>query len=167
MTHEAETRTEDSAGSSLATRMFRTADGIGGWISIFVGLAAAAEGLRVGLGTISRMGPGYVPTSIGLALIGLGVLLIVGAARNGGPLARVPIQLPTILVLLALAAFAVLLPMFGLVPATIVLMLIASLAVTGRIGIADVIYAVVTSFLAVLVFINGLGVVLPSFRWPF
>ena len=87
--------------------------------------------------------------------------------RRGGPLARVPFGLPVILVLVSLASFGVLLPMFGLAPATIVLMLIAAFAITGRIGVGDVVYAVVTSVVAVLVFINGLGVVLPAVRWPF
>lgn len=162
-----DTRTAEPMADTTAKRLFFSVDGVGGWIAVIIGLAAGVEGLRLGLGTLSRMGPGYFPMAAGIALIGLGTLLLVNAVRKGGPLARVPFGVPVIMLLGSLIAFGLLLPVFGLAPATIVLMLIAAFAVTGRIGVGDIVYAIVTSVAAVLIFINGLGVVLPAVRWPF
>lgn len=148
-------------------RLFLSIEGVGAWIAIGVGIVAIAEGVRLGLGSMSRMGPGYFPAAAGGLLVALGLLLLVNAVRKDGPLSRIPFGLPVILLLASLIAFGILLPKVGLAPATIVLMLIASLAVSGRIGLGDVIYAVATSVVAVLVFINGLGMVLPAVQWPF
>lgn len=148
-------------------RLFLSIDGVGAWVAIVVGFVAMAEGLRLGLGSLSRMGPGYFPMATGGGLLLLGGLLLISAARRNGPLARIPFGVPVLLLLVSLLAFAVLLPMFGLAPATVVLMLVSALAVTGRIGVGDVIYAMVTSIVAVLVFINGLGMVLPAVKLPF
>lgn len=156
-----------SEAEPTARRLFLTVDGIGGWIAIAAGAVAIAEGLRLGLGSLSKMGPGYFPTAAGGLLIGLGLVLLVNALRKGGPLARVPFGVPVILLLSSLVSFGVFLPLLGLGPATIILMLIAAFAVTGRIGVGDVVYAVLTAVFAVLIFINGLGMVLPAVRWPF
>jgi hypothetical protein len=162
-----EAETDVPVADTRAKRLFLSVDAVGGWIAIAIGVMAIAEGFRLGLGTLAKMGPGYFPTAAGIALIGLGLLLVINALRKGGALARVPFGIPVILLLAALVSFGVLLPIFGLVPATITLMLISAFAVTGRIGVGDIIYAVLTSVAAVLIFINGLGVVLPAVRWPF
>jgi len=162
-----ESETPVTVADTPIKRLFISVDGIGGWIAIAVGVMAAAEGLRLGLGTMSRMGPGYFPMAAAVVLLGLGALMLVNAVRKGGPIARVPFGLPVILLLVSLISFGVLLPMIGLAPATIVLMLLAAFAVTGRVGVGDIVFAAVTSVVAVLVFINGLGVVLPAARWPF
>jgi hypothetical protein len=164
---EDQTTEPGATANTPVRRLFLSIDGVGAWISIAVGILAMAEGLRLGLGSMSRMGPGYFPMAAGIGLALLGGLLLISAARKNGPLARIPFGIPVILLLVSLIAFAVLLPMFGLAPATIVLMLISSLAVSGRVGPADVIYAVAISIAAVLIFINGLGMVLPAVKWPF
>ncbi len=162
-----ETEEAVPTADTIAKRLFLSVDGVGGWVAIGVGAMAAAEGLRLGLGTLSRMGPGYFPMAAGVVLLGLGLLMLVNAVRKGGAIARVPFGLPVVILLVSLISFGVLLPMFGLAPATVVLMLLAAFAVTGRIGVGDIVFAVATSVVAVLVFINGLGVVLPAVRWPF
>lgn len=152
---------------SALKRLFFTTDSVGGWISIAVGTASLVEGLRLGAGTLSRLGSGAIPLSVGILLLGLGALLIIGSLRKGGKLASVPISVSAMLIIVALASFAVLLPLFGFVPAAIVLMLISIMAATGRVGLIDVAFAVAMSGVATAVFINGLGIVLPIVRWPF
>jgi hypothetical protein len=46
----------------------------GGLILLF-GLVALLEGQRLGVGTLSDMGPGFVPMALGVVLSGLGVII--------------------------------------------------------------------------------------------
>jgi hypothetical protein len=46
----------------------------GGLILLF-GLVALLEGQRLGIGTLSDMGPGFVPMALGVVLSGLGVII--------------------------------------------------------------------------------------------
>ncbi|GAA4530180.1 hypothetical protein GCM10023174_20270 [Chelativorans composti] len=152
--------------SSLLERLFLTSDSVGGWISVVIGCVSLGQGLSLGLGSLRRLGSGGFPFGVGVLLVALGALLIIGSLRNGGEPARIPIKVSSFLILAALASFAVLLPLFGMIPSATVLMLFVSAAVTGRLAWADVIYALAISIAAVLVFINGLGLALPAIRWP-
>ncbi len=162
-----ETEAAPAVADTLPRRLFLSADGVGGWISVVIGAMAIAEGIRLGLGTLARMGPGAFPMGVGVGLLGLGAILLVNALRREGPLASIPFSLPILLILVSLGSFGVLLPMFGLAPASIVLMLICAYAVSGRLRLSDVVYAVLIAVACVLIFINGLGMVLPAVRWPF
>jgi len=151
---------------NVMERLFLTSNSVGGWIAIAIGCVSLAQGLALGLGTLRRLGSGGFPFGIGVLLIGLGALLIVGSLRRGGATASIPIKVSSVLILAALASFAVLLPLFGMIPAAIVLMLLVSVAVTGRLGLGDIIFSLASSVAAVLIFINGLGLALPAIRWP-
>lgn len=167
MSKEAVETHENAGGTSILERTFLTADSVGGWIAIAVGVVSLAEGLILGVGTTRRLGAGGVPFGIGVLLIGLGASLVAGSLRRGGEIASVPIKTSSILILAALASFAILLPHFGMIPAATVLMLLASTAVTGRPGWVDIAFSVAASVAAVLIFIYGLGLALPVARWPF
>jgi hypothetical protein len=54
----------------------------GGLILLF-GLVALLEGQRLGVGTLSDMGPGFVPMALGVILSGLGV--IIALTGQAGP----------------------------------------------------------------------------------
>lgn len=148
-------------------RLFFSTDAIGGWISVVIGIAALAEGIRLGSGTLSRLGSGAIPMASGILLLCLGALLIIGAMRKHDGFARIPITASAVLVIVALASFAVLLPLIGFLPAAATLLLISTMAATGRIGPIDVAFAVSISALSAAIFIGGLGMVLPLARWPF
>jgi len=166
MSKEAVHTSEYVGQGNLVQRLFLTSDSVGGWIAVAIGCVSLIQGLSLGLGTLRRLGSGGFPLGIGILLVGLGALLIVGSLRRGGKTASIPIKVSSILILAALASFAVLLPSFGMIPAAIVLMLLVSVAVTGRLGLRDIIFSVASSVAAVLIFINGLGLALPAIRWP-
>lgn len=42
---------------------------------MFIGLVAISEGQRYGIGTLTRMGPGFFPVALGAVLIFLGILI--------------------------------------------------------------------------------------------
>ncbi|MBI4966644.1 MAG: tripartite tricarboxylate transporter TctB family protein [Rhodospirillales bacterium] len=80
------------------------------------------------MGTASRMGPGYFPTTLGglLALIGLVVAL--RALRHPGEPVQRFFSAPMNLILGSVLGFALLLPFAGLIPSIVVLVVVSSLA---------------------------------------
>lgn len=54
-------------------------DYYGGALMIFIGLWAAIQGSTYQLGTLSRMGPGFFPTALGVILAVLGIAIALGA----------------------------------------------------------------------------------------
>lgn len=48
----------------------------GGLIIAAFGLLGVGEGYRLGVGSLSKMGPGYVPMALGFIMVGLGVMMM-------------------------------------------------------------------------------------------
>jgi hypothetical protein len=46
-----------------------------GALMMFLGLGAALEGQQYGIGTLTRMGPGFFPTALGVIMLFLGMLI--------------------------------------------------------------------------------------------
>ena len=137
-----------------------------GVMFLVIGLAFAGLAQRYELGTAQRMGPGYFPTVLGalLALLGLAIA-IKGLAREerGGDVERFHFG-PLLVVLGAVALFALLLRPAGLVAALLVLIGVSAYA-SHEFRLREVVP--LAAFLVVLVlavFIWGLGMVVPV--WP-
>ena len=142
-----------------------TRDVIGGLGLSALGLFAAwyAHG-QYELGDLQRMGPGYFPLALGLILAVLGLLVAIPAwFRRGEP---ITVAWKTLgLVTLSIIVFAFLLKTVGIVVATMVSVLVSSLADShiswrARLGVAIGVAAVTW-----LVFILGLSMVIPVWPW--
>ncbi len=131
---------------------------------IYVGFGAAALwiGADYKFGTAGRMGPGYFPKVLASLLILLGaVSLVRSLVVKGTPISEV-LWRPLILILLATALFAFLLPRAGVVVALLSLSLVSAAAsrefrfdwraTAGLVGLIA---------FCVLVFVKGLGVPMP------
>jgi hypothetical protein len=59
----------------------RNKDYYGGALMIIIGLAAVYAGTRFHLGTLARMGPGFFPAAVGVALAAIGIAIALGAPR--------------------------------------------------------------------------------------
>lgn len=139
-------------------------DIIGGLALSVIGLYAAFQARDYEFGSLTHMGPGYFPVGLGLLLAVLGVAVAVPAFfREGEPL---KVEWRTLaLVLGSLVAFAAALKTLGLVAATVLAVVVSSLADRqtrwkGRLSIAAGV-ALVTY----LVFALSLGMVLPVWPW--
>ncbi|TAJ30305.1 MAG: tripartite tricarboxylate transporter TctB family protein [Reyranella sp.] len=121
------------------------------------GLLALYFGQKLALGTPVRMGPGYVPRMLSLILLGLGVIICIVALVTTPEPVEKPQWKPITLVTIGVVCFALLFERAGLLPALVVLILIASLA-NDEFKLVEVIgNMVVLAALCTLVFKVGLG----------
>jgi len=136
---------------------FLSKDFLSGLMFIGFGLAALYFGQKLALGTAVRMGPGYVPRMLSLVLLGLGILICIVALATGGEPVEKPKWKPITLVTVGVVCFGLLFERTGLLPALIVLILIASWA-NDEFKLIEVIgNMVVLAVLCTLVFKVGLG----------
>jgi hypothetical protein len=133
-----------------------------GVLYVTLGGAALVIARRYGMGTASRMGPGYFPTALGVILILLGSAAIVRSLwARGEPMGAFAWK-PALLVTLATVAFGFLLARAGLIVALVVLALVgASASIRFRFDwTAAALLGALVAFCA-LVFVHGLGVPIP------
>ncbi len=136
---------------------FLSKDFLSGLMFIGFGLIALYFGQKLALGTTVRMGPGYVPRMLSLILIGLGILVcVVGLVAGSEPVEK-PKWKPIVMVTIGIICFALLFERAGLIPAMVVLILIASLG-GEEFKLKEVIGNMVAlGILCTLVFKVGLG----------
>ena len=136
---------------------FLSKDFLSGLMFIGFGLLALYFGQKLALGTPVRMGPGYVPRMLSLILLGLGGLICVVALVTGGEMVERPKWKPITMVTIGIVCFALLFERAGLLPALVVLVLIASLG-GEEFKLTEVIgNMIVLAILCTLVFKVGLG----------
>lgn len=142
-----------------------TRDLIGGLGLTVLGLFAAWYAqTHYELGDLQRMGPGYFPLALGLILAVLGLLIAIPAGfRRGEPITLAWKTLA--LVTSSIVVFAVLLKSLGIVLATMVSVILASMADSHTTWRARVLVAVGVAAVTWLVFIYGLGMVIPVWPW--
>lgn len=137
-----------------------------------VALAAAGAALALyasgtyDLGTLRRMGPGMFPMGLGALLILFGVILFGQSFFREGAMPQFRKWSP-IFVLAGVAAFALMLDPFGLVPAIVALTVVSSIAEKRIYPVSLLTLCVGLSLLAVVIFRYGLGLPVALFRWPF
>lgn len=136
---------------------FLSKDFLSGLLFIAFGLVALYFGQKLALGTTVRMGPGYVPRMLSIILMSLGGLICIVALVAGSEPVERPKLRPITLVTIGVIAFALLFERAGLLPALVVLVLIASLG-GEEFKITEVIGNMVAlAILCTLVFKVGLG----------
>ena len=139
---------------------------IGGALALAIGLWVMSEAAGYPLGTSRRMGPGYFPMLLGGLMAAMGAALcLLGFARGTAPGAddERPDPRALIAVLAGLAAFALMLPRAGLVPAVVGLVLVAAQG-SGQMRMAgSMVLALFLAALSWAIFRLGLGLPLPAF----
>ncbi|WP_334135921.1 tripartite tricarboxylate transporter TctB family protein [Tepidimonas sp.] len=140
-------------------------DLLGGLLMAALGFAAAWYAYQhYELGTPRNMGPGFFPFGLGLLLGILGVLIALPALLRPG--VRITVAWRTLACITgALVLFGGLLKPLGLVAATVLAVLLASLADRSIRWRTRLIAAAVIAALCWLVFIAALNMVLPVWPW--
>lgn len=142
-------------------------DLIGGGLLILVGLWAGLHAVMTfDVGTVSRMGPGMFPASLGFMLAGLGLIIAIPAFFRSGPDVVIDWR-PLAFIVIGVLAFAITVTRFGMVPAIVVLTIASVFADTKIRIVGALVLSLFLSALAYGIFRLGLGIVLEPFRWPF
>jgi len=117
------------------------------------------------LGTFRRMAPGMFPMFLGLILAVFGLIIAVPAWFRTGPKPYIRFWSP-LFVLVGVAAFALLVRPYGLIPAILGVTLISSLAELKIRPLSLSILCAVLCLIAWLTFRVGLGLPMPMLIWP-
>jgi hypothetical protein len=138
-----------------------SADLVAGIALTVVGLAAVWGATRYNIGSAARMGPGFMPLMIGIALALFGTILVGTASfRRTEPIGEVTLR-PVLLVLCGVVAFGLLIDDFGFLAAVIVLVVFARPAGRGQHLLETAILSVGLALLGAGIFVWGLGLPLP------
>ena len=141
----------------IATGLLLTA--LGTWFAVF-------SIVHYGRGTLARVGEGAFPAGAGVLLAFLGLLIFAGGWSScASTTSRLRLK-PPLFIILGTAAFALAIKPFGLVPAIFLVTIFSSFADLKVRFVGLLILCVVLSLLAYLVFVLGLGLLIPLFDWP-
>ena len=130
-------------------------DVVGGGAFALLGLYVAVTAFSFGLGTASRMGPGYYPLLLGITAVLLGLAIVAVGLREPAEAPRIAWK-PFAAVIAGLLAFYLLVDRAGLIPAICGLVGLSSLADEDTGPLASIALAVGIAFVTWLVFVVGL-----------
>ncbi len=146
-------------------------DVVGGVLMIVIGAAVTWQARHYPLGTMSRMGPGFFPTALGVILVLLGVALVATGAlarRTAGAATAKPLPpewKAWCLISASIVAFIVLARYGGLVPATFAITFISAFADRDNSWKSAGVLALAMCAIAWIVFCWALQLQLPLFQW--
>jgi hypothetical protein len=141
-------------------------DRVSAALLILLGLGIVAQGLTYRMGTLTRMGAGYVPVALGTLLALVGVAIGVTAdAGDFGDAKTAPAEWRGWLCILGgVLAFAFFGTYGGLVPATFAVFISALGDRGNRVAHAALLAAGITAA-GVVIFVIGLKMTFPLFSW--
>jgi len=140
-------------------------DIIGGFTLTALGLFVVFYSQRYEFGDLNRMGPGYFPVALGVLLTVLGLIIAIPALFREGE--RIHFDgAPFLLVVGSLAAFAMALKPLGIVAATVISVVISSMA-SEMSWKARALLAIGVAAITYVVFIFGLSMVIPVWPWSY
>lgn len=150
----------------------RYRDILAGTILALIGASAAIYSLANNtLGTVARMGPGFLPSVLGAILFILGLVIVLFSALrptsdDGAAAVHMDVK-SFIAIMLALIAFGMLIESFGAVPAILATVAISRLAEDRITIVGSLVLGAFMSSVVVVIFNVGLGMSFPIIRWPF
>lgn len=141
------------------------ADIISGLFLTAVGLFFAFYAMaNYKIGSLNRMEPGYFPVALGLILTFLGLLVVLPALGRPGQVPKVNWK-SLLIIIGSIVLFGATLRFLGIVLATMITVLVASLA-DDEITLKErVMLAALVAPLVYLIFIFGLGMTIRTWPW--
>jgi hypothetical protein len=139
-------------------------DVLGGLTLTALGVFAAVYAQRYEFGDLNRMGAGFFPVTLGVLLAVLGVLITLPAFFRSGP--PIEVRWKTFaLVMGSIVVFALTLKVLGLILATMLSVVLSSLADDDTQWKGRLLIALGVAVLTYVIFGLGLSMVLPIWPW--
>ena len=158
--------------TSLLRDLVRKRDFYAGGLMILLGLGIALKGASYRAGTLMHMGPGFMPTALGIILVLVGIAI--GAAAlspsEGGEheesiLPESPQWWAWLCILLSPVLFIVFGRYFGMAPGTFACVFIAALGDRTATWLSTFVLSTVVTIFGVSLFSYFLQVPMPIFTW--
>lgn len=137
----------------------------GGVLTVFGAWFAWYAITHYGRGTMTNVGDGLFPAALGTILAFLGLAIVLAGLRREGSKFGFRFREP-VFVILGVAGFALTIGSFGLVPAIVVLTVLASLADLNVRPLGLAALCLVLCLLVYLIFVVGLKLAIPIAAWP-
>ena len=136
-----------------------------GILFILSGCAALWIGRNYAFGSLTRMGPGYLPAVLSCALVAVGGVLTARALAFAGPPIERSRITPQLFVLAAIVVFALTIERLGLAPAVMLVAIAAALASRDMRWVEAIALGLGLAALCVFLFVYLLGQ--PFMVWAF
>lgn len=159
------------SSNSLIRDLIGKRDFYAGGLMILIGLGIAVKGANYRAGTLMHMGPGFMPTALGVILVLIGIAI---AAASFAPAAAGSLEGENILpehpqwwawfcILMSPIAFIFFGRYFGMFPGTFACVFIAALGDKNKTWLGTVVLATVVTVFGVALFSYFLQVPMPIF----
>jgi hypothetical protein len=146
------------------THLKNTQDFFSGLIFFGFGILGACLGANLDVGTITRMGPGYLPRFLSYALIIMGVFIAIKSIRFGNSTIEPCQWRPLLFVLGPIVGFAFLIGTFGLVVSIFFVTFVSCFGTREARLPGSLVLSICMAGFSALLFVYGLG--LPMKVWP-
>lgn len=117
-------------------------------------------------GSLQRMGPGFMPTMLGLMLAACGVLIMLFSKKTAGEFPRINVR-ALFFIIIGIIVFALLMNRLGVFVATIALVFICSFSEARSRLLPTLMLSLALCALVYLIFSLGLSMPLRLFPWSF
>lgn len=145
----------------MTTKVSNSSDFWAGIIYIVFGVTALVAARDYGMGSATRMGPGYFPTMLSWLLTGIGVISALRGLRGRGePVSRLSLR-GILFIAVPIVLFAFLLQGAGLLIALPLLIISSAYASAHFNWVRTLLLAAGLTLFCSLVFIKGLGIPMP------
>jgi putative Ca2+/H+ antiporter (TMEM165/GDT1 family) len=156
---------------SLLRDLVRKRDFYAGGLMVLLGIGIALKGTTYRAGTLMHMGPGFLPTALGIILVLIGIAIAAVALSPGDSeedqsiLPEHPQWWAWLCILLSPVFFIFFGRYFGMAPGTFMCVFIAALGDKGATLRSSIVLSAVVTIFGVSLFSYFLQVPMPIFTW--
>ena len=161
------------SASNLLRELIGKRDFYAGGLMLLLGLGIALKGASYRAGTLMHMGPGFMPTALGIILVLLGIAIAASGLAPGPSdhddgqniLPAHPPWWAWLCILMSPIAFIFFGKLFGMIPATFSCVFIAALGDKNATWLGTAVLATVVTVFGVSLFSYFLQVPMPMLTW--
>ncbi len=138
-------------------------DVVGGAVMVAASLVFLAIGAQLTFGSLTRMGPGFLPVCAAVGLAILGVIIVLEGFKGSSAVPVFPKLRAFAVVVACPIVFSLMIEWAGMVPTVLVTAVLARMAEPLKWGWDLVLVPIGLAAMAVYIFIDFLGVAIPAF----